>query len=135
MSLIQWTDKLSVNVASIDAQHKNLVALLNELHDAMKAGKSHDVLSKTLDRLVDYTKTHFAHEEVCMTKTCFAGLKDHKCQHDDLAKTVLKFQADFKAGKTGVTIEVLTFLQNWISNHILKTDKLYSAHLNSHKIC
>lgn len=134
MALIEWNDRLSVNIASIDGQHKVLVSLINELHDAMTTGKSKDVIASVLGRLIEYTKNHFRHEEQCMTKTCYAMLKDHKCQHDDLAKKVLQFETDFKAGKVGLTMEVMTFLQQWLNNHIMKSDKAYSAHLISHHI-
>jgi hemerythrin len=134
MALIEWSDKLSVNIPSIDDQHKVLVDLINQLHDAMKTGKSKDVIASVLSSLIDYTKKHFAHEEKCMTQTCYAHLKDHKCQHDDLAVKVLQFEADFKAGKVGLTMEVLTFLQQWLNGHIMKSDKGYSEHLIAHHV-
>ncbi|NUN70995.1 MAG: hemerythrin family protein [Bacteroidetes bacterium] len=134
MALIQWSEKLAVNIPSIDGQHRILVDLVNQLHDAMKAGRSKEVIADVLNRLIDYTKLHFAHEEACMTKSCFAHAKDHKCQHDELASKVLQFQADFSAGKVGLTMEVLNFLQQWLSGHIMKSDKAYSDHLISHHI-
>ncbi|MCC6132451.1 MAG: hemerythrin, partial [Acidobacteria bacterium] len=55
MSLITWSDELSVGVSAFDNQHKRLVALINELHDAMSAGKGSKVLGKILSELADYT--------------------------------------------------------------------------------
>lgn len=134
MALIQWSDKLAVNIPSIDGQHKILVEMVNQLHDAMKEGRSKEVIADVLARLIDYTVMHFTHEEECMTKTCYAHLKDHKCQHDELAKKVLEFQADFKSGKVGLTLEVLNFLQQWLSGHIMKSDKGYADHLIAHQV-
>ncbi len=42
MSLINWDNTLSVNVAEIDGQHHKLVEMINELHDAMRQGKSRE---------------------------------------------------------------------------------------------
>jgi hemerythrin len=49
MSLIEWTDNLSVNIDEIDTQHKKLVGFINELHLAMKGRKAKDVLGKIIE--------------------------------------------------------------------------------------
>lgn len=134
MAFIIWSEKLSVDIPSIDGQHKMLVNLINQLHDAMLTGKSKEVISDVLARLIDYTKLHFAHEEQCMKQSCYVHLKDHQCQHNELAKKVLQFEADFTAGKTGLTMDVMTFLQQWLNNHIMKSDQSYSELLRSNKI-
>ena len=54
MSLIRWNDNFSVNVTMIDHDHKKLVAMINELTDAMKAGRGKDVLGKILYELIQY---------------------------------------------------------------------------------
>jgi hemerythrin len=59
MALITWNDSLSVKVAEIDEQHKKLIAMINELNDAMRLGKGKDVLGKIVNGLVTYTTTHF----------------------------------------------------------------------------
>ena len=55
MPLMEWTDKLSVGVPSIDAQHKKLVSMANTLYDAMKAGHGKEILDETLAGLINYT--------------------------------------------------------------------------------
>lgn len=134
MALIQWSDKFAVNIPSIDGQHRILIGLVNQLHDAMKEGRSREVIADVLDRLIDYTDLHFSHEQECMTRTCYAHLKDHTCQHDQLAGKVRAFQADFNAGKSGLTLEVLNFLQQWLSGHIMRSDKAYAEHLITHQV-
>jgi hemerythrin-like metal-binding protein len=134
MALITWTKDLSVGIPSIDVQHKKLVELINELHDAMKAGSSKQIISTVLNNLVLYTKTHFSNEEKCMTDACFSGLKDHKCKHDELTQKVLEFQNNYNGGRAVMSIDVLNFLTDWLKNHIMKKDKEYSAHLISNGV-
>ncbi len=43
---------------------------------------------------------------------------------------MLKFQKDFQAGKPGVTTSLMPFLQKWLCNHIMQTDKKYGPFLN-----
>ncbi len=43
MALIDWDKSLSVNVEEIDQQHKKLIAMINELNEAMRNGKGKEV--------------------------------------------------------------------------------------------
>lgn len=38
MALIHWSDALTVRVDTLDDQHRQLVAYINELHDAVRQG-------------------------------------------------------------------------------------------------
>ena len=66
MALIDWSESMSVGIPGIDEQHKKLVQMINELHEAMKARKAADVMGKILDELIRYTTTHFGFEEKLM---------------------------------------------------------------------
>lgn len=63
MAFFEWKNEYSVGIAKIDGQHKALVGFLNELFEAMRAGKGKDALDAVMKNLVEYTKTHFATEE------------------------------------------------------------------------
>ena len=49
MSLIQWSDEYSVMVREMDDQHKTLVGMINDLHEAMKSGKGKDKMMFCID--------------------------------------------------------------------------------------
>jgi len=130
-NLIDWTSDLSVGVPSFDEEHKVLVNYINELHAAMTAGKGSDALGKILGDLITYTGTHFAHEEAAFAKAQYADTAAHKAKHEALVKQVLGFQAEFKAGKTTLSLTLLKFLKDWLQTHIKDEDKRYGAHLTS----
>lgn len=132
MALLEWNDKYSVNVKEIDEQHKKLIGQLNDLHAAMSAGKGKDVMSKVLKNLIDYTAYHFSTEEKYMQKYAYQDYTKHKAEHDAFVKKVLEFDAEFEAGKATVTIELIKFLNGWVSGHIKGTDKQYSQFFNEH---
>lgn len=131
MALIDWNDNLSVNITEVDSEHKKLIGMINELHSAMGSGKGKDILGKVLTGLVEYTKTHFSYEENLMQKHNYPGYLSHKGLHDALVKKVLDLQKNFQEGKSLVTVEVMNFLKDWLTNHIQNTDKKYAPFLTS----
>jgi hemerythrin len=132
MPLMEWNDKLSVGIKQFDAEHKKLVSMVNELFDAMQAGKAKDSLGRILDGLITYTKTHFANEERYMREHNYPDLAAHKAEHEALAKQVLDVQAKYRAGANAVLgMEVMTFLKGWLLKHIQGTDKKYTPFLNA----
>ena len=126
MALIEWDNTLSVGISSIDDQHKQLIALLNELNEAMKQGKAKEILSTVLKEVIDYTAYHFSTEEKYMDQVQFAGAFTHRIEHKKLVDKALNLHKEVDAGKLMVTIEVMNFLQNWVTDHILGTDKKYT---------
>ena len=90
---IVWTEEYSVNVSEMDAEHKRLFELINELREAMRSGKGKTTIGEVLTRLVDYTKTHLAHEEHLMQKHGYPGYTGQKLAHDRLTKKVAEYAA------------------------------------------
>lgn len=132
MPLMDWTDKLSVGIGTIDGDHKQLVSMANELFEAMRTAKGKDVLGKILDGLIAYTKTHFAREETYMGKHAYPREHDHKAEHAAFVKTVLEVQTKFKAGETAVlSMQVLNFLRDWLVKHIQGSDRALGAFLQT----
>lgn len=130
MGLLQWQDSYSVGVPKFDVQHKHLFSLLNELNDAMAQGKGNDVLGKTLRELISYTKGHFLAEEQLMQIRRYPGFPTHKAEHDKLTQKVLKFQEEFCEGKIGLSVAIMSFLREWLLDHIAGTDKQYGPYLS-----
>ena len=131
MPLLNWNESYSVKIAKIDLQHKKLVDIVNELHDSMKAGKSKEVLGKTLDELINYTANHFKTEEDLFDKYGYPDNNVHKRQHSDLVDQVLKFKSNFVSGKSVISIDLMNFLRDWLTQHIVGSDKKYTSFLNS----
>lgn len=130
MALIMWDEKLKTNVKECDEQHKKLIALVNELHDGMKAGKGKDVIGKVLNELLNYTNYHFKTEEAYMQKYNFPEFLKHKREHEDLTRQAKELKERFDRGEVAITVNVMNFLKEWLQSHILGTDKKYGPFLN-----
>ena len=135
MALFNWNDSFSVNVAEIDKQHQKLIQFINDLNDAMKQGKGKDVLGNILNELINYTSVHFKFEEKYFDQHNYPSKDAHKLEHINLVKKVMDFRNDFQQGRLAVSVELLSFLVNWLKNHILIEDKKYSAFFNSKGLC
>ncbi|MGO9865642.1 MAG: bacteriohemerythrin [Terriglobales bacterium] len=130
-SAFQWNDTYSVKVSAMDAQHKRLFDIIREVYTAMRSGRGKDVAGGVLRRLIDYTVNHFAAEEKLMKEHGYPSLAAHCGEHRDLEATVVAFKKDFDEGSKAITPELMKFLQNWLTTHILTIDQKYSDFLNS----
>lgn len=132
MSTFAWNESYSVHVDQFDAQHRKLFEIINSLADAMRVGKGEDVIREVVGQLAVYTRTHFLQEEVAMRQTGYPELATHQAQHSKLIADVEKYKKELDEGHKPNLVAVLNFVQNWLVQHIQKTDKKYSDHLNSH---
>lgn len=132
MPLFPWDDKLITRHPSIDSDHKKLVDLVNQLFDAMQSGKGKEACGRVLNELIQYTKTHFAMEERLMATHQYARTAEHKAEHAKLLKEVGDFKVKFDAGSLTVTASLLSFLRDWLINHISKSDKALAEAIGPH---
>jgi hemerythrin-like metal-binding protein len=132
MALYEWKPSYSVKVRSCDAEHLKLFALINDLHQAMQAGQGAQIIDAIVADLERYTQTHFSAEEALMARTNYPDLAAHRLQHKMFIDRVAEFR---QTGLNGQSIAVLTFLNDWLTKHIMRIDKQYSDHLNAHGVC
>jgi hemerythrin len=126
-----WNESYSVRVRQFDVQHQKLFEIINTLADAMRTGKGEEVIRDVVAQLAVYTRTHFLQEEVVMKQTGYPALAAHQQQHARLMADVEKYKADLDGGRNPDTVGVLNFLRTWLLDHIQKSDKAYSAHMNT----
>ena len=131
MEIIPWREEFSVNIMLIGMQHKELVMMINNLYDAMKEKKGQEVLCKLVDRMVEYARVHFDNEEKAMLKYEYIGYPSHKIEHDKFVAKTMELQKRLNEKTLVLSLEVISFLKEWLSSHILVTDKKYVPHLTS----
>lgn len=127
--IFKWNDRFCTGIEEIDKQHKKLFEIGSELYSLalLQDGQDHyDEIMMLIYELKDYTVYHFNYEEYYMDKYSFIEMKEHKQEHSSFIDKVseLEFQ-DIDMGQKKVILEIIEFIANWISNHIIKKDLKY----------
>lgn len=125
MPIIVWKDEYSVGVAGIDADHKKLISMINQLHLAMSNDRGQSLITTIISDMLDYTKMHFAKEEDYMRQAEYLGLLQHFREHEIFVQKTLDLKQRSEAGEFVLSLEVVQFLSDWLKRHILESDMKY----------
>ena len=128
---VQWTPKLDLHVPMVDKQHRLLVDYINELYTAMAHNRTAEEMQVILRKLHDYTATHFADEEKLFTPTAYLGAAEHIKIHRKFVAKLDEVEDQLKSGTATVSMDLLTFLKDWLVQHIMGTDPTYVPYLKT----
>ena len=128
---VKWDKRLELGIPLIDKQHKHLVGMCNELHEALRnrQGRNKDewlsTVSCVLRQAVEYTKTHFSDEERLMRACRFSNYEQHRQHHREFVQTISKVLADFEGMSLTLGFDFADYLRDWILSHVACEDKQY----------
>lgn len=122
-----WRKEYELGIKEIDKQHRSLVDIINELYDAFIENKHKQKLAAIIQELNDYVDVHFSTEEKYFEKFGYSGKDEHIQEHNTFRQKVNEFQKEHSKGKASLTFQILNFLRDWLSEHILGTDQQYKA--------
>ncbi|MDR0718124.1 MAG: bacteriohemerythrin [Treponema sp.] len=126
MDYIVWLPEYSVGVAEIDYQHKELLNFMNYAINHCTGNKREEMkfFNKTVDSAIENLTNHFSTEEKIMEKTNYPKYNEHKKEHDKITEELIVMIEGIKNGTVELELaEVISFLKNWILNHIPQYDK------------
>jgi hemerythrin len=127
----KWSDKYSVGIKTIDSQHQELVNIINRLFDAVTNHEADKVINSILDALMDYTKTHFALEELLMQRANYKDFVAHKREHEKLINELDRLVKQHMVEEKPIYFQTLSFLKSWLRDHIMGVDTKYSEALSN----
>ena len=133
MAYFEWGPDLEIDHGPIDADHRQLVDLVNELHTATSQGQGQEVVASVMQRLITYTQQHFTREEQIMGAAAFPGLAAHHKQHRTIVAQ-LEALADRQAeGSITVASQLSGLMRDWLSLHIRRSDRELVTFLQAKK--
>ena len=126
---IRWSNEISVQDSVLDAQHQQILRVINDLFDAISAGQtSKEELGGLLYRLQIFTVTHFQCEEAYMKYADCPFYKEHSKLHRIMAQKTELFTSHLERGDLDPG-ELLRFLKDWWLSHIRKSDMEYVSYV------
>lgn len=125
ISLLRWSDRYSVGNNDIDNDHRRLFEIINMLQEMQLTGDNAGKFAEVLSSLFDYSMYHFNREEEYMNQISYDEIEAHRNEHKKYIVKISTFNSDFFSVRRPDETDVIEFLTNWWTNHILKSDVKY----------
>ena len=131
--LITWSDDFLMGEENIDAQHQELVKLINSLYAGAQMGGVMTKVSymEAIKGGLHYIKTHFSYEEEMMEKSSFPFYKEHKKQHEGFVAEISRSIKELEKVDKPDPGAFILFLKDWVLKHIADADKKYAPYVPS----
>jgi len=125
--------EVALGIASIDAQHQELVDLFNEFDHCIKTDASQEIVDSIVQRAIACANAHFEHEEDLIARTGYPGADDHKFRHRHMRMEFATLVGDAVAIKAHdpVTLLHLKDMRAILMDHIAGPDRELVAFLKT----
>jgi hemerythrin len=131
MALLQWKDRYSVGIDAVDHEHRELIDLINRLHDEAVTKGSKDAVEAFFGDLLKGISAHFALEERFMREHHYDQLSQHKAEHERLLDDLREIMDDYIETPTAGA-ELGRRLDDWFSRHFETHDARLHHRLGTH---
>jgi hemerythrin len=133
---LKWKENFSCNIADIDNQHKKMFEIGERLFGIASSivnnSDRYDEITKIINELKEYTIYHFGYEEKLMKGLLYEGYDSHKAEHETFIDNILEIEKEnLDVHQKESVINLIAFVSDWVTNHILNTDIQYRAFFNS----
>jgi len=119
MKSIEWSDELSVGNDHIDAQHKNIIRMINRLIESPEGNRRSKDVIDALTRLMKFMREHFRDEEALMKKNGYPHLEEHIKEHRHFAEKLMEL---FLVEDDELLRRTIPFLRDWLVGHLASQD-------------
>jgi len=121
MTKLAWKDEYCIGNETIDAEHKRLFDIANEILNINNPLMETPRISLLVKELYGYMREHFEHEEAHMESISFDEIEEHKTMHRSIViemNDVLKMSKDYMQLDNLLVI----LMKEWVLKHIAEED-------------
>ena len=132
MALLQWKDQYSVGIEAVDHEHRELIDLINRLHEEFTSKRSKDTVEAFFGDLFRGISAHFALEERFMREQRYGELPQHKADHERLLDEIRDIMEMARENDSLGQAELARRLDAWFSRHFETHDAALHKALGAH---
>ncbi len=132
MAPLEWKDDYSVGVPAIDHEHRELIGLVNQLHEALASGKPETDVAEIFGDLFRAISSHFALEERFMREHRYDRATEHKADHERLLDELRDIMDDHRDGQDPSVERLTASVDAWFTNHFKTHDARLHSRLGAH---
>ena len=129
--LIRWNSTYELGHSEIDGQHQKLVDIINDFYNAFATAQAHNKIGDIIGELVNYTIFHFTAEEEIFKASTYPDAEEHIQTHKEFVDKLKGYHQEVKDGNMTTTYDLMTFLRDWLLQHIMGTDTKYLPFLKT----
>lgn len=127
-TVLEWTAEFELGVSGVDAQHRELVELVNRLRACMGQCIGREEIGDILSALVHQTEAHFGVEERLMAEAGYPALADHRANHLAFARRIRDAHRRYHEGQL-IEFSTLTLIRGWLVEHMQRADRDFGEFL------
>jgi hemerythrin len=132
MAPLEWKDDYSVGIPAVDHEHKELIGLVNQLHQALTSEKPDIEVSEIFGDLFRTISSHFALEERFMRQHGYDQTARHKADHERLLDELRDIMDDHRDRQDPSTGRLIASVEIWFATHFKTHDARLHSRLGVH---
>ena len=123
-AIISWSAQLATGLPRVDAEHRRLIELINELGAQHQRGAAAEQLRVCLGELRRYSIYHFQTEAELMHSHAVnaANRRAHLAAHQGFVELLERVEAQVITDPAAVVEHLLAFMVKWLVHHVTGVD-------------
>lgn len=137
---LEWTEECAYGEPGLDADHRKLYDLYNEIRDSLRAAEEQTAppadLRALCAGLVTFSRRHFAQEEALMARHGYPEFDLHRTLHRTFLQQIEDIQVFVRDGDDPDAylsrFLVLSFIGKWLKMHMRVVDRRFAEYMALH---
>lgn len=114
----------AVGIAEIDAQHAQLLLVLDRLEALAGTPNEFAAIVEGVDALFNYAQTHLAEEEHLLRQIGYPRFEAHAARHRRFVEAIMQLMSRLERGED-ILADLISSIRTWLVEHINTDDMDY----------